>query len=369
MFFTVRYAKIFSMKRNHLIKKTSQALAIALAIALLSGCGKAETVYYDAAWAYLNNNQPAEAIDNFRLSIENEKETKEALRGLGVALIANEQYDEAVESLIKALNKSNGHIQEIDYDINDYLGYAYKMRGDYDSAISIYSALITLHPGDIDSYYQRALCYLKTGEMTKADEDFAYVTSKDSGNYDLHIQIYFSILNSGHEAEASSYLKAILEDGKRKITDYDRGRMCYYLGDYSNARVYLEKAKDFSNPDTILMLGKTYEAIEDYSYAASLYSQYLDSKGNNAAVYNQLGICRWRLKDYEGALAAFSFGLKLEDPEWHRELSFNEAVTYEYMLDFETAKAKFEEYLKRFPKDEAANHEYTFLETRKNIED
>lgn len=368
MFFTVRYAKIFFMKKKFLITKTSTLLAIALSMALLSGCGKAETVYYDAAWAYLNNNQPVEAVENFRLSIEKEKETKEALRGLGVALIANEQYEEAVEPLIKALNKSNGRIQEIDYDINDYLGYAYEMSGDFESAIDIYTALITLHPNDKDSYYQRALCYLKNGEMTKADEDFAYVTSKDSDNYDLHIQIYFSIKNSGHEAEAASYLKVILEDGKRKISDYDRGRMCYYLGDYSNARVYLEKAKDFSNPDTILMLGKTYEAIEDYSYAASLYSQYLDSKGNNAAVYNQLGICRWRLEDYEGALAAFSFGLKLEDSEWSRELLFNEAVTYEYMLDFETAREKFEAYLKKYPKDEAALHEYTFLETRKNVD-
>ena len=140
--------------------------------------------------------------------------------------------------------------------------------------------------------------------------------------------------------------------------------MYYYLGNYSDARVYLEKAKDFSNPDTILMLGKTYEAIEDYSYAASLYASYLEEKGNNAAVYNQLGICRFNLEDYEGALSAFSFGLKLSDEEWTKELLFNEAVTYEYMQDYDTALVKFTEYTKRYPKDEAGIHEYTFLVTR-----
>lgn len=352
------------MKKKTFFDKTLILIISSVMALFLCACKEPSTVYYDAAWSYLNNNQPAEAVENFRLSIENEQESKEALRGLGIALISNGQYEEAIDPLIKALGKSNGRIRDIDYDINDYLAYAYEKSGDYENAIGIYTALVTLHPNDMDSYYRRALCYLMTGEKTAADEDFAKVTSKDPNNYDLHIQIFFSIKNAGFETEANAYLKAILEEGSRKISDYDRGRMCYYLGDYSNGRVYLEKAKDFSNPDTILMLGKTYEAIMDYSYAASLYASYLDAKGNNAAVYNQLGVCRWRLEDYEGALAAFSFGLKLDDPEWNRELLYNEAVTYEYMLDFENALVKFEEFTKLYPKDEDGQHELTFLTTR-----
>lgn len=359
MFFTVRYAKLVLMKKRTLTLITFLSIAFTFA-----ACKKPETVYFDAAFSYLENDQPNEAVHNFKLSIETEAETKEALRGLGIAYISNGQYEEAIDTLIQALNKSNGRIREIDYDINDYLGYAYEKNGDYEKAVDIYSALITLHPKDTKIYYRRALCYLMLGEKTLAEEDFSYVTSRDSDNYDLYIQIFFSIRNAGFETDANCYLKAVLEDGNRKISDYDRGRMYYYLGDYSNARVYLEKAKDMSDPDTILMLGKTYEAINDYSYAASLYASYLDTKGNNAAVYNQLGVCRWRLEDYEGALVSFSFGLKLNDPEWNQELLFNEAVTYEYMLDFATAKEKFNEYTVLYPKDEKAKHELEFLETR-----
>ncbi len=47
---------------------------------------------------------------------------------------------------------------------------------------------------------------------------------------------------------------------------------------------------------------------------------------------------------------------------------FNEAVTYEYLLDFDTAYDKMTEYLKKYPKDEAALHELTFLETRRSGE-
>lgn len=355
------------MKKN--VKILIKLTTLSLFALSFTSCGKVSTVYYDAAWSYLENKQPKEAVDNFKLSIENEAKTKDALRGLGIAYIANDQYKEAIDPLIEALNMSNGRIKEIDYDINDYLGYAYEKSGSYEEALSVYNALIALHPNDLEAYNQRAVCFLHLNQMEEALADFSRVTSKKPDDYDTHIQIFFTIKNAGFEGDAKAYLSGILEDGKRKISDYDRGRMCYYLEDYSNGRVYLEKAKDFSNPDTILMLGKTYEAINDNTYAASLYSQYLDTKGNNAAVYNQLGVCRWKLEDYEGALSAFSFGIKLDDPEWKKELLFNEAVTYEYLLDFDMAKERFTEYLKLYPKDERASHEMLFLETRTTKEE
>ncbi|SCX05947.1 Tfp pilus assembly protein PilF [Lachnospiraceae bacterium YSD2013] len=361
MFFHVRYAKINSMKKKLLTIITTAFVASA---ALLSGCGKKPTMYYDTAYAYLLNNQYPEARDNFLKSLAEEDDRKDAYRGLGIAYIANGEYDEGAAALIKALEKSNGRIKEVDYDINYYLGYAYEKAGKYQEAADVYTAIVNLRPKDTDAYYRRALCRLKTEDKTGADTDFAKVTAGDNDNYDLHIDIFYSILNAGFEAEADAYLKAILEDGNRKISDYDRGRMHYCLGDYSNARVYLEKAKVDTDPESILVLGKTYEAMSDYSYAASLYATYLEKKGNNAAVYNQLGVCRWKLNDYEGALSAFSFGLKLDAPEWEKELLYNEAVTYEYLLDFDTAREKMEAYLEKYPKDEAAQHEALFLATR-----
>lgn len=351
------------MKKFGKIILTTVSLCAALGF---TACGKKPTMYYDTAYAYLLNNQFEEARDNFLLSLEKEDDRKDAYRGLGIAYVGTGEYDNGAEAFIKALEKSNGRIKEIDYDINYYLGYAYEKSGKFAEAADVYTAIVTLRPKDTDAYYRRALCRLMIGDKTGADEDFAAVTARDNDNYDLHIDIFYSIKNAGFETEASSYLRAILEDGDRKITDYDRGRMHYCLGNYSDARVYLEKAKNLTDPETILVLGKTYEAMSDYSYAATLYAEYLEKKGNNAAVYNQLGVCRWKLEDYEGALSAFSFGLKLDAPDWEKELLYNEAVTYEYLLDFDTAREKMEAYCEKYPKDEAAAHEMLFLATRHN---
>lgn len=351
------------MKKDYILLKTTLLCA---AVVLLTGCGKPSTVYYDTAFTYLEHGEPEQAVRNFQLSLENEGERKDTYRGLGIAYLENEQYEDAVEAFLTSLSMSNGRIHEIDYDINDYLGYAYELNGDYDNAIDVYNALLMFKPKEMELYYHRALCYLKKGEKTLANEDFAKVTAKEPDNYDQHIQIYFSIKNAGFELDADSYLKALLEDDSRKISDYDKGRLYYYIGNYSDARAYLEKAKDISDSDSILMLGKTYEAIGDYGYAASLYTSYLEksTKGSEAAVYNQLGVCKWKNGDYESALSAFMAGLNLNDPEWEKELLFNQAVAYEYLLDFETAKEKFDEYLIKYPKDENARHEELFLATR-----
>ena len=163
MLFHVRYAKIISMKKFAKIFLTTVSLC---AVLVLSACGKKPTMYYDTAYAYLLNNQFEEARDNFLLSLEQEDDRKDAYRGLGIAYIGTGEYDKGAEALIKALEKSNGRIKDIDYDINYYLGYAYEKAGRYSEAADVYTAIVTLRPKDTDAYYRRALCRLKTGDKT-----------------------------------------------------------------------------------------------------------------------------------------------------------------------------------------------------------
>lgn len=333
-------------------------------LALAAGCGKKSTMYYDAGMAYLENGEYEEAKYNFKLSLLEEKESADNLRGLGIACVYNGEYEEAVDAFIKALQMSYHHIQPVDYDINYYLGYAYRELGKYEESVNCYTGIISLKDKETDAYYQRALTYLAMGEKTLADEDINVVMRRNPGNYDLCLGLYFDMKEVGALTEADAFLKATLEASDKKLTDYNRGRMLFYLGDYSNARVYLEKAKDLSDPNTYLMLGKTYEAINDYAYASTLYTAFLDSKGNNAEVYNQLGICRSKAGEYESAVTAFNAGLNLNDPLWNKTLMYNEAVAYEYLHDYETAREKFKAYYEAYPKDETAKRELVFLETR-----
>ncbi len=288
---------------------------------------------------------------------------KELYRREGISKLDNRDYEGAIESFLLALEQSHGFVKDVDYDINYYLGYAYYKTGEYEKAVETYDAILDLKPKDVDGYYYRGLCKLKLGDREGADADFLKVTKAKPKNYDAYLDVYLCFMEAGYEEDARTYLEEAMKNSS-SMSDYDKGRFYYYLGNYSDARIYLEKAKSLTDPDTILMLGKTYEAVEDYNYAAILYNEYLQGRGNNAAVYNQLGVCRMKMGDYENALSAFSSGLNLRDREWEQELLYNEAITYEYMLDFETAYIKMGEYVEKYPKDKEAAREYIFLGTR-----
>ena len=60
----------------------------------------------------------------------------------------------------------------------------------------------------------------------------------------------------------------------------------------------------------------------------------------------------------------FQSGLGCNDLSARKSLAFNEAVTYEYMLDFSTAKEKFKAYIDSYPDDAQAIKEYEFLKSR-----
>lgn len=348
-------------------KRNTFVILILFVTVILSGCSSNKK---EAARLVESGREKYAALDymgavsDFNEALDYTDDKKEIFRDLGIAYMELEKYDNAIEAFINSLHAGNGFLSEVDYDINLYLGNAYFLKGDFEKAIEVYDAILTMKPKLTEIYYERAIAYLNLGKSEEAYEDFSKVTAADPDNIDTYLKIYFAMNEAGLESDATAYLKATLDNASGSTSDYDKGRMCYYLEDYSNARVYLEKAKDMSDSDTILMLGRTYEAIGDYQYASSLYNTYLTAKGNDAGVYNQLGMCRIEMKDYEAAILAFSSGLNLDDEKWNKKLLYNEAVAYEYLLDFDTAKEKMSAYLEKYPKDEDAMRELEFLKTR-----
>ena len=160
-------------------------------------------------------------------------------------------------------------------------------------------------------------------------------------------------------------LEKAMNNGSKTMSDYDRGRICYYMGDYENACSYLDNAnKNNSSEEVVLALGQSYEATGDINFAASIYTNYLSSNGDSASIYNQLGLCRLATGDYDAALSSIESGIAMNDADVMQTLKYNEIICYEYLGDFTKAKVLMESYLVVYPDDETALREYDFLATR-----
>ena len=346
--------------------KKKTVLIIGITIMLLCvGCGAQEkTDNVSAGMEAVRNLEYETALGYFQTALGEKEDERQICRGMGLAYMGLSRYEEAISFFERALLLSDGTVRDIDFDINYYLATAYFRNGQTEDAVRAYDAILALRPKEKDAYYLRGCVKLYSGDFEGAKQDFDNTMSGDAKNYDRLIHIYEVLVDNGYKEAGKEYLLQVISDNEKSISDYDLGRIYYYLEDYENAKDCLLRVKITDNYEVSLYLGRTYEALGDYNYASSIYGDYTLNDQSKAEIYNQLGLCRMQMGEYELALMAFQSGMAIEGNEMMQTLKFNEIVAYEYMGDYTTAAVLMSDYLKTYPDDTAAQRENQFLKTR-----
>ena len=342
-------------------RKLLAGIIIAVNICMCTACSNGDE-YMTQGMQYVEENRYTDAVDSFEKAKEKGEDLAKIHRGLGIAYMGLAEYDKAIENFLQALNDSNGILDSMDYDINYYLAAAYYKNGQLKEAENTYDSIIDLESRDAIAYELRGKIRLEMGRYEEAMVDFDTAIELEDKDYDMLLEIYKVLETEGYGEAGRGYLEKALEEGKRSMTETQKGMMHFFLGEYEQARQILEKEKN-SGKQAVTYLGMTYEKLGDYNYACSLYNNYLLAEAD-AALYNQLGLCKMQMGDYEAALTAFQEGMKVENCPCMQSLKFNEIVTYEYLGDFDKAKVLMESYLLTYPDDEEAKREQDFLKTR-----
>ena len=341
------------------------AAAFAFVGVLLVGCSADEQLSYTAqGMAAVESLEYEEALSCFNNAQDAGEDEQLIYRGMGLAYMGLTNYEDAVTYLEAALHTGSSRVEDVDFDINYYLATAYFKIGRAQDAINAYNAILNLRPREKNAYYLRGLVKLSINDFDGAQADFGEAVALDSRDYDQMIRIYMALDEYGYKDAGMVYLQNALTENEKSISDYDMGRICYYMGDYENARNYLTRLKPATDYGAALYLGRTYEALGDYNYAANIYEEYAANDQSKAEIYNQLGLCEMKMNNYESALEAFQAAMNIEDNGMMQTLKFNEIVAYEYMEEYKTAAALMSSYLRSYPDDAAAQREYEFLQTR-----
>ncbi len=350
------------------MRRTGRMIILLLSMMfMLTGCGlHKKRVNIDEGMMAIQKLDYTGALDCFEKALVNSEDQQLVYRGQGIAYMGLTQYEDAKEALLKAISYSKNGPDSISYDIDYYLATAYYKTGELKKAIQIYSSIIALKPKGTDAYYLRGCVELDNDEYDAAVSDFNEAMKLAKTNYDMYINIYLSFERNGYEEEGKKYLKDLLDHNSEGMSKFDKGRISFYLQDYDSARNLLEEARTESagNADVILMLGRTYEVLGDYNYASSVYLNYLKNDKTQVEVYNQLGLCKMKMEDYQAALEAFQSALAIENNNMIQTLLYNEIVVYEFLGEYKQATVNMEKYLKSYPDDKKALREYEFLQTR-----
>ena len=335
---------------------------LALTMLFLTGCQQEQEEPLKAVYTSIEAMSFEDALTQLDTVEPNRQNRQEIARLKGICYMGMGQYEAAVEALEAALSYNEGFLHEIDYDINRYLAVAYFNLGYYEDAEHVYRAMADLKPKDADVYFSHGIVLLELGKYEESKVAFDKAVELEPTDYDQIIQIYKAFYQYGYPGLGLEYVEKSMNN-QNSMDNYDRGRMLYHIGKYNEAVMALEKVDRKSHEDAALYLGMSYEAMGDYNYAASVYNSGIENS-TNPALYNQLGLCQMKRGAYKEALEAFQMGLACEDASMKQSLRFNEAIAYEYIADFETARKLLGAYLKDYPNDAEAQREMQFLQTR-----
>ena len=344
------------------VLKKIAAAALVMLLAGAAGCGFEKNENIDAGMAGIEALDYDGALASFQAAEAAGENARLLYRGEGLAYMGKTQYAEAAASFEKALSCSDGRIDNMDYDTNYYLAAAYYKQGQTDKAVQVYDAIIALRPEERDAYYLRGTIRIEEGNAEPGLADFDAAIALMPEDFDRLIDIFCVLQSNGYKEAGQEYLKAAMDT--KNMTNFEKGRISYYLEDFENARTYLEKARDEGGYEAVLFLGKTYETLGDNNYAVSVYDSFINGGNQSPQVLNQMGLCKMRMKDYEGALNAFQTAMAIEGNGMMQVLKMNEIVAYEYLGQYKNAAVLLEDYLKNYPDDETAAKENTFLKTR-----
>lgn len=350
------------MKMNRR-KMITMILYSFLLMIVMTGC-KGDNENIAEGMQYVAELDYTSALECFAQAEDEGEDAKLLARGRGITYMGMTKYEEAQKCFLEALSYSNGIVEEVDYDINLYLAAVYTKTGQYAEAEEIYNAVLAMRPKEVEVLFLRGSVRLSQGKYEEAKEDMDKVVEMDGKNFERIIHIYEIMDAGGYKDSGQGYLTDALQTYEKDMSNFEKGRMLFYMGEYKKAYIALEEAKNEGGVEAYLYLGRAYEATGDYNYAESVYNSYLTKVGEDARVYNQLGLCEARKGEYEEALKSFQAGLDEDDPSVRQVLLFNEIVAYEHLGEFEKAATLMKEYLAIYPDDELAEREYEFLSTR-----
>lgn len=349
---------------GYMVHPNRKAAAVILAAAMLiTACGSGRE-YTDQADALIENGEYAKALETLDVAENSGEDMRLVHRSRGIADMGLSDYEAAETEFVQSLSSNKGYVREMDLDTSYYLAISQYRLGKVKDANATYSAILALYPKESDAYYLRGRTYLALQDNDNAKSDFDKAIRISPDDPDLYIQIYEALSEAGLSDDGQRYLKNAMELNT-KLSYFQKGRLYYCMGEYDKAKQSLEAAvTEGGDSQASLYLGRTYEALGDMNYAASLYREYLETDPGNAQVLNQLGLCLMNLEDYPAALDAFSKGLETGDPAMDQSLRFNQVAAYEYMGDFTKARNLMEDYLEKYPDDQEAQRENEFLSTR-----
>ncbi|MEK7850649.1 MAG: tetratricopeptide repeat protein [Deltaproteobacteria bacterium] len=317
----------------------------------------------------------------YRKALEINPDDMDARYLLGVSLLRERSYKEALLHLLKVYPSRSGNadinysiglayggagelqkafqhymkVEEINaaeardkyrLDLVFYnLGIAYQKEGNLDEAAKAYQEAVRINPEQANAYCARGDILYQKKDYSSALESLMMCREKnpERKNVNRYISaIYQSrgidLLNRKEFAEARTELeKAVASDPTNETAHYYIGYIEYLAGNYTKALEALDKIKKTENEDMkkalanmFYNIGAAMQKKNDWQGAITAFSQAIEINSADPELHFFLGYSYMKAKNSDLALGAYKEALKL-NPK-HQGAALNLVVVSEATL-------------------------------------
>lgn len=221
-----------------------------------------------------------------------------------------QQYDEAIQSLSKAIREQSNTAQ-----FYNSRGNVYEGLGDYKNAISDYDKAIELNP-------EYSIAYRNRGRIYKILDNY----KKAMSDYDKAIELnpeYSAAFNSrgiicyewkDYDRAIANYNKALEFTPNYCAAFNNRGNVYDKLGDYEKALSDYNKAIEIDSEYSYAYnnRGRIYDKLGDYEKAVSDYNKAIEINSEYSYAYNNRGLVYGELGEYEKAVSDYNKAIELD---------------------------------------------------------
>lgn len=321
------------------------------------GMAQSELKLYDDAMASFNK-----ALE----LMKRDKDIQLVHRAMGISLLYQGNYDEALEAFDKALDGKESRFSGTEIDVLYYKAETQDKAGRYVDAVMTYSQIVDAE-NSADAYMLRGMEYVKVGDGTSAEADLRTAIKKDKKNYEIYLALYEALMVQNKTEDAKAVLNEALELGGSRGRDLvNQGNIYLKLGDLTAAEEKIQKALDKGEISANLSMAELNMAKTpgDYALACQYFETYLASVTGDAEAYNSYGLCLMEMEDYDKAETIFTQGVALNNRLLDRNISKNQISAAERAGHWEKALEYINVYLEKYSDDSAAVREKTFIQTR-----
>jgi tetratricopeptide (TPR) repeat protein len=215
-------------------------------------------------------NYPA-AVKAYDRGLAVEPENVELLNARGFALFQQGESEQAVVSLVKAIEvdpkhwKSHNNLALASVDLGEFevaeahyreslaiepqpaiyndLGFVLERQGLPFEAVDMYRKALELDPESVTAHFNLASSLARSGEFAEAESHFRAVLQKDPGTQ-AYTGLGIVLWEQGKREEGITNMRAAIEADPNNATAHDQlGKMLVEQGKLEEGRKELEKAK------------------------------------------------------------------------------------------------------------------------------